>query len=108
MEESEMHVPLYYVLGRDISDVDAVSSALQLTPCAAGIATSEEDKALLQPLVDEVYHAADGSAVREWAVHLARAVGIPILIVEDGSALTAVFPDGKEEAVCLSKPTSMN
>lgn len=99
MEESDIHVPLFYVLGRDATDetLCLAHSVFVTTPCFAGVVSRHKDKDLIQPLVNEVLQATDECACRELAAHVARASHQPVLTVGEGKTLTAVYPGGEEE-----------
>jgi hypothetical protein len=107
MEESEIHVPLFYVLGRDATDetLCMAHSAFVNTPCFTGVVGRHKDKELIQPFVVDVLQAPDEEACRELTAHVARASRLPVLTVDVGNVLTAVYPDGEEETICLSKLT---
>lgn len=110
MEEVDIRNPLYYILGRDISqgDIVAANFIFTITPCATGVVSRHEDKSLIQPFVFSVLKADDESACKELAAHLSRATGCPMLTVGDGTNITAVYHDGREETICLSSLTGMN
>lgn len=105
MEESEIHVPLFYVLGREATEetLCMAHSVFITTPCFTGVVGRHKDKELIQPFVVEVLQAPDEAAGRELAAHVARASHLPVLTVDEGKVLTAVYPDGEEE--CLSRLT---
>src|SRR5258708_3798158 len=107
MEEGDIRAPLYYVMGRK-ADVDAVQLLLTITPCFNGVVCSHDDKVLIQPLVYEVLQANDVTACNEIAAHVARTTGRSVLTVGDGKEVKAVYSNGEEETLCLSKLTSMN
>lgn len=105
MEESDIRAPLYYVLGRDaIEDtLCAAHTVFGVTPCHTGVVSRHSDKALIEYLVATVLQAADESACETFAAHVARISYCPVLTVGDGKELTAVYPDGEREEICLSK-----
>lgn len=110
MEEVDIRAPLYYVLGRDITqgDLCAAHFIFTITPCATGVVSRHSDKTLIEPFVFEVLKAEDESACGDLAAHLARTTGMPMLTVGEGSQMTAVYHDGGREVICLSNLTSTN
>ena len=110
MEESDIRVPLFYVLGREATEetLCTAHSVFVNTPCFTGVVGRHKDKELIQPFVEEVLQADDESACRELAAHAARAFHLPVLTVDVGKLLTAVYPDGVEENICLSSLTLTN
>ena len=104
MEEVDINAPLYYILGRDISegDICAALFVFTITPCATGVVSRHMDKTLIEPFVFEVLQAQDETACGELAAHLARSTNCPMLTVGDGKDMTAVYADGKREFICLS------
>lgn len=109
-EEVDIRAPLYYILGRDISqgDLDGAHFVFTITPCSTGVVSRHSDKALIQPFVFQVLKAEDESACNELAAHLARATCCPMLTVGEGSQMTAVYHDGSSEKICLSNLTATN
>lgn len=107
MEEVEINAPLYYILGRDISegDICAAHFIFTITPCATGVVSRHEDKTLIQPFVFAVLRADDETACNELAAHLARTTHCPTLTVGEGNEMTAVYHDGGKETICLSRLT---
>lgn len=107
MEEVDINAPLYYVLGRDISEGDLCVAhfVFTITPCSTGVVSRHGDKSLIQPFVFAVLRADDETACKELAAHLSRTTGCPTLTVGEGQDMTAVYHDGKEETICLSKLT---
>lgn len=107
MEEGDIKAPLYYVMGKK-ANVENVQRLLSITPCFYGVACNLEEKALIEPLVNDVLKANDPTACGEMAQHAARATGRAVLIVGEGDQLKAVYSTGEEETLCLSNLTSMN
>lgn len=103
MEEVDIRAPLYYVLGRGISqgDLDAAHFVFTITPCATGVVSRHSDKVLIEQFVFDVLKADDESACKDLAAHLARATGCPMLTVGEGKDMTAVYHDGVEQQICL-------
>lgn len=108
MEESEIRAPLYYVIGRDMDgqQKEQAHHVLLITPCMTGVVSRHSDNDLIKFFVSDVLQANDESACREIAAHVARTTQRPVLIVDAGNELTAVYPDGEE--ICLFSPTYMN
>lgn len=105
MEEGDIKAPLYYVMGRK-ANVEQVQRLLTITPCFYGIACTDEERALLKPLVEvDVIQALDPANLREVTAHVARSTNKAVLIAEDGDGLKAVYSTGEEEALCLSNLT---
>lgn len=107
MEEVEINAPLYYILGRDISegDICAAHFIFTITPCATGVVSRHGDKSFIQPFVFAVLRADDETACNELAAHLARTTHCPTLTVGEGTEMTAVYHDGRKETICLSSLT---
>lgn len=110
MEESDIHVPLFYVLGREATEATLcmAHSAFINTPVFTGVVGRHKDKELIQPFVVEVLQAPDELACKELAAHVARTSHLPVLTVGEGKELTAVYPGGEEETICLSSLTETN
>ena len=110
MEESDIRAPLYYVIGCDISqdDIEAAQLVLAVTPCSTAVVCRHSDKSLVEPFVFETLRADDEKACKELAAHLSMIINIPMLTVGEGKGLTAVYLDGTEEAICLSKRIDTN
>jgi hypothetical protein len=107
VEESDIRVPLFYVLGREATEetLCMAHAVFITTPCFTGVVGRHKDKDLIQALVVEVLHAPDEAACRKLTALVAHASGLPVLTVDVGNVLTAVYPDGEEEEICLSKLT---
>lgn len=107
MEEADIRAPLYYILGREISqgDLEAAHSVFTITPCLTGIVSRHLDKALVRPFVYEVLRAYDDAECKSLAARISHVTHCPILTVGEGKDVTAVYPDGREEALCLCKLT---
>lgn len=99
MEEGDIKVPLYYVMGKK-ANVEQVQHLLTITPCFHGIACGYEDYTLLTGLVQDILKANDPTACRILAEHVARLTGTSVLIVGEGEGLTAVHSTGEEETLC--------
>lgn len=110
MEESDIRAPLFYVLGREATEetLCMAHAVFVHTPCYTGVVGRHKDKTLIQSFVVEVLQAPDEGACKEMAAHVARTSHLPVLTVDVGNVLTAVYPDGEEEELCLSKLTGMN
>ena len=110
MEEVDINAPIYYVLGRDVSEGDlcAAHFIFTITPCGTGVVSRYTDRELIQPFVFEVLKAEDETACGELAAHLARSTGCPMLTVGEGKDMTAVYSDGRKEQICLSSLTATN
>jgi hypothetical protein len=107
MEEADIKVPLYYVMGRE-ADIEAVQLLLSFTPCYYGVACNAEEKLLLQPIVNTVLQALDAANCAYFAEHIARFAVNPVLIVGEGKEVKAVYSTGEEETLCSFNPTSTN
>lgn len=110
MEESAIRAPLYYVIGREMTEeeLEAAWWVFNITPCSSGVVTNDKDKALIGPVVWHFFKAEDESACRDLAAHLARTTGKPMLTVGAGKEMVAVYHDGAEETICLSNLTATN
>lgn len=104
MEEGDIKAPLYYVMGKK-ANTEAVQRLLTITPCVYGLAANQEEKTLLEPLVSDVLFAYDQNASGEVAAHIARTLGMPLLLIDEGTELKAVYSTGEEETLCLSNLT---
>lgn len=104
MEESSINVPLYYIIGRDMSreELEAAQWVFNITPCATGVVSRHGDKELIDSLVFQVLKAEDESACCDLAAHLARTTGKPMLTVGSGREFNAVYHGGEVETICLS------
>lgn len=107
MEEIDIKAPLLYVMGRDI-DPEAAYYVFTHTPCSCAVVASAEDHELTKQWVSGVFQAADESACKDLALHLARATGHPVLTIGKGKGMKAVYSSDEEEDLCLYKQTSMN
>jgi hypothetical protein len=107
MQESDIKTPLVYVMGRDIRP-DDVHYVFTITPCYCAVVTSAKDFEIAKHHVREVLEAEDESACRDLALHVARAMGLPVLTVGEGKGMKAVYSNDEEEEICLSNLTSMN
>lgn len=110
MEEYSIRVPLYYVVGRDMSkkELEAAQWVFNLTPCATAVVSRHSDKTIAEPFVYQVLKAEDEAACRDLAAHLARSTNRPMLTIGEGKEMVAVYADGREELICLSNLTSMS
>lgn len=110
MDESQIRVPLFYILGREATETTLcmAHTVFVTTPCFTGVVGRHKDKELVQSLVVEVLQAQDESACKELAAHVSRSTHLPVLTVDGGKSLTAVYSDGEEEEICLSSLTLTN
>ena len=104
MEENDIRAPLLYVMGRDILPEHA-HYVFSLTPCVYGVVNSSKDYDVVKHYVPNVLKAEDDLACYEVALHLARASGLPVLTVDEGKGMKAVYSTGDEEEICLSNRT---
>jgi hypothetical protein len=107
VEERDIKAPLVYVMGRDI-EAEAAFYVFTHTPCSCAVVASGRDYDIAKQWVSGVFQAADESACRELASHLARSTGLPVLTIGEGKGMKAVHSSGDEEEICLSNLTFTN
>jgi len=107
MEENDIRAPLLYVMGRDI-DPEKAHCVFALTPCIYGVVTCSKDFDVAKHYVPHMLKAEDELACYEVALHLARASGLPVLTIDEGKGMKAIYSNSDEEEICLSNLTYTN
>ena len=96
----DIEVPLYYILGNKLSEeaLEHAQQILSITPCFYSVIYKGSDLNLAQSLTQDVLHEGTEDSVRTLAI----TTGHPVLIINDGAELIAVYEDFRREQ-CLSK-----
>lgn len=100
-EGQEPEAPAYYVLGRNVRDVDAIQAALRLTPVDTAIVYDALDFDFAASVFATIVRADtkhEQAAILEFCRKLAR----PIAILGDAEFLDAVYADGRRESLAAS------
>ena len=94
-----MEVPLYYIVKRGLSpeQLEAVMSALSITPCQAVFISNIVDSDLAWKFAPQVINAKTDSEAMTQAKHWATDIGRPMLVIGEAEFIDGIFPDGRRE-----------
>lgn len=101
LEGEEPDVPRYYVVNRNLDDVDLVLIPLRLTPASAVLVEHNHwpDYHRAQSLSDVVIMASPGREIGKAAIDLVERFGRPILVLGECAFVDAVYADGKRSSL---------
>lgn len=94
-------VPLLYLIKRGLSpqQVEAVRTALSMTPCHAVFISRIEDHDLAWRFGDQVIRSDSDEAAFDLAKVWAERIGRPMLVLGGTELLAAVYSDGRRETM---------